>query len=79
LLGFQDELRSYLDYEQVPVLIVLPLLRGLSSTDHLVNGVVNEGLQTVPPNRDLCFGILNFLEMAKLFGGGRPKFEGLCI
>jgi len=26
LLGFQDELRSYLDYEKVPILIVLPLL-----------------------------------------------------
>ena len=26
LLGFQDELRSYLHYEQIPILIVLSLL-----------------------------------------------------
>ena len=69
LLGFQDEVRSNLDYEQVPILIVLPLFRGLSPTDHLVNGVVYEGLQTVSPDWDLGFGILNFLEMAKLVCG----------
>jgi hypothetical protein len=69
LLGFQDEVRSYLDYEQVPILIFLPLFGRLSSTDHLVNGVVDEGLQTVPSDWDLSFGILNFLEMAKLVGG----------
>jgi hypothetical protein len=78
LLGFQDEVRSNLDYEQVPILMVLPLLGRLSPTDHLVNGVVNEGLQTVPSYRDLSFGILNFLEMGKLVGGSRPEFEGLC-
>jgi hypothetical protein len=78
LLGFQDEVRSNLDYEQVPILMVLPLLGRLSPTDHLVNRVVNEGLQTVPSYWDLSFGILNFLEMAKLVGGSRPEFEGLC-
>jgi hypothetical protein len=77
LLGFKDEVRSNLDYEQVPILMVLPLLGRLSPTDHLVNGVVNEGLQTVPSYRDLSFGILNFLEMGKLVGGSRPEFEGL--
>jgi len=78
LLGFQDELRSYLHYEQIPILIVLSLFGRLSSTDHLVNGVVDEGLQTVPSDWDLSFGILNFFETPKLVGGCRPEFEGLC-
>jgi len=46
--------------------------------DHLVDGVVDEGLQTVTPDGDLACGILIILEMAKLVGGSWPEFEGLC-
>ena len=62
-------MRSYLDDEQVPVLIFIPVLRGFPPADHLVYGVVDEGLQTVSPDWDLSCGVLIILEMAKLVGG----------
>jgi hypothetical protein len=68
LRGFQDEVRSYLDYEQVPILIFVPMLGGFPPADHLVDGVVDEGLQTVPSDGNLSCGILIILEMAKLVG-----------
>jgi hypothetical protein len=70
--------RSYLDYEQVPILIIVPMLRRFPPADHLVDGVVDEGLQTVPSDGDLACGILIILELAKLVGGSGPEFEGLC-
>ena len=68
LRGFQDEVWSYLDNEQVSVLIFIPMLGGFPPTDHLVDGVVDEGLQAVTPDGDLSCGILIILEMAKLVG-----------
>lgn len=37
LLGFQDEVRSYLDNEEVSILIFIPMLRRFPPADHLVD------------------------------------------
>jgi hypothetical protein len=60
--------RSYLDDEQVPILIFIPMLGGFPPADHLVYGVVDEGLQAVSPDGNFACGILIVLEMAKLVG-----------
>lgn len=62
-------MRSYLDDEQVSIIIFIPMLGRFPPADHLVDGVVDEGLQTVTPDGDLACGILIILEMAKLVGG----------